>query len=576
MIDARLDITNSLEQKLPLIIEAFVKFYGEEERERIIEKLTEATYVGYLRISDYLTLVCDCEGAVSKEVAKTFFEKIGLEPTDDLTYRFFGSCLTTLSDELKNFYEDYGSDKEYKRKHVLNILKRLFNDEELTPDSEKYQKYCEMVLSYKTAYEEAVKEFDAKTEILDQYNQLYAVFKDFEKKINMKYKQKYLNALSDHLSEEDKKRIDDEYNYNMDCYETLIGFSWNNKCLLDAFSEENDEKLKDPKTNDFYRDSVISDRIKYYKKMGVDLGDDYEDYLESEEARKITPSHEFVNEVLSLRDKLTKEMDTELYSTLPTVLALKEKLGRVGLVSKSDGLVRNVRDGGTCICPNLITNNGQVVVHPIMYIGGATGQDIFDCRIIHECNHIYELSLLDYDGENVRYCSGWDVVEEGIVKTEEEVDNSYDDGTHRDYELLNEIINELLAQDITRTMHEAGIYLYSSPENAKNNGATSYQYAARLVIDFYNEFKPLIIESRKNHNLGILFNRIGEENFMALNDLIHEYLEYFVGFKLYNTIDAIKNGKENDDTRFYMEATRRSNEILERIRSHKIDSSFRL
>ena len=102
---------------------------------------------------------------------------------------------------------------------------------------------------------------------------------------------------------------------------------------------------------------------------------------------------------------------------------------------------------------------------------------------------------MDYDGENVRYCSGWDVVEEGIVKTEEEVDNSYDDGTHRDYELLNEIINELLAQDITRTMHEAGIYLYSSPENAKNNGATSYQYAARLVIDFYNEFKPLIIES---------------------------------------------------------------------------------
>jgi hypothetical protein len=55
-------------------------------------------------------------------------------------------------------------------------------------------------------------------------------------------------------------------------------------------------------------------------------------------------------------------------------------------------------------------------------------------------------------------------------------------------------------------------------------------------------FKPQIIESRLNGDINILFDKIGEENFNALNNLINKYFDEFEG------ISSIKI-MENDDMR---------------------------
>ena len=576
MLEAKYNIANSLGERLPQIIEAFVKFYGEDERERITQKLTEASYIGYLRLDDYSTLEYNCKESIGFEVGKMFVEKIGLEPTKENVKRLVGEGVGTFSDRLGNFYENYGASKEWQQNSALRYIQEAFGDESVTIGSPEYQEYADVLLSYKPAYEEALALYNERLKVFQPYFELHKELENLQKRINQKYQAKYLEAISEYLPEEDKTKMDEEYLFNLDCYETLVGFSWDSKCLLDAFSSESSEKLEDPKVVDFIKNNIVEDRIKYYKKMGLDLGDDYEDYVESKKAQAITPSPEMVAKIIGIREDLAKKRTNELYKSLPTFIALREKLDKIGLLNKSDGLLRNVRDGATCICPNLCYVDGKLVVHPIMYISGATDTDYMDCRIIHECNHIYELSLLNFDGENAEFCSGWDIVKDGMMSSAEEEETYEDDGSHRDFELLNEIINELIAQDITRIMHEANVSLYGDPKTAKNDGATSYQYAARLVYEFYEEYKDVIIESRKNRNLDVLFNKIGRENFEALNDLVHEYLEYFVGFKLYSTLDALRAGQENDDTRYYKEATRRSKEIMERIRNHKIESSFRL
>jgi len=42
----------------------------------------------------------------------------------------------------------------------------------------------------------------------------------------------------------------------------------------------------------------------------------------------------------------------------------------------------------------------------------------------------------------------------------------------------------------------------------------------RFAVDFYEQFKDIIIEARKKHDLSILTNVISEENFVAYNKLL--------------------------------------------------------
>ena len=132
----------------------------------------------------------------------------------------------------------------------------------------------------------------------------------------------------------------------------------------------------------------------------------------------------------------------------------------------------------------------------------------------------------------------------------------------KDYELFNEIINELIAQEITIQMHGDGIYLLNTKDDAKIKGGTSYESSISLVKEFFNTYKKEIIESRRNNNIQIIFDKVGKENFDRLNELFHKFYESFSGWEFYNLSTDINNKKNTERVRIYVDIINTRDEIL--------------
>jgi len=139
----------------------------------------------------------------------------------------------------------------------------------------------------------------------------------------------------------------------------------------------------------------------------------------------------------------------------------------------------------------------------------------------------------------------------------------------RPYELFNEIINELIAQDISEIMHKKNIFIFDNPKLSKYNNSTSYEHSLFLVKEFFNEFKDKIIASRRNGQIHIILDEVGKENFDELNSLFEIYFENFSGFKIYNLLSDLKDNKDTEQTRIYNDLVARKDKIMEKMRTHQ-------
>ena len=65
-------------------------------------------------------------------------------------------------------------------------------------------------------------------------------------------------------------------------------------------------------------------------------------------------------------------------------------------------------------------------------------------------------------------------------------------------ERLNEIINELIAQEISQIMSESGQYIFNTKEDKKITGGTSYEKTKFLVKNFYRYLIEILLSYRYN------------------------------------------------------------------------------
>lgn len=577
MIESRFEIASSLEQKIPQIIEAFVKFYGEEERKNIEERLGNTKFLGYLTIRGYSNLENKVIEEARIKASKEFFKLKGIEYSEEKAKKLFSfSGFASYSDNYKKFYENYGIDKSWAKSSVQSALEEKFDIKNLKENSSLYQECCNKMLADKEYYDQAKKVYEEVLEKYKTYTDYGKNLQQLKSKIEEKYTIKYLHEIEEFLSNKDKEQIGKvKYSTYFECNEILISYDYSSKTLLDAFSDESEEQLKNPQTREFIKDNIKNDRINYFKKVGLDLGDDYDTYVSCGYIEKYIPNKNMMDKVFAARKRVKSEQDRELLHSIPHINTLREKVKELNLGTANTEFDKNIFNESTCICPNFRIIDGKIIPYALMYISGDTSEDVVDCRIIHECNHIYEMGVSVENNEMIFNC-GWDNGREQIMTEENQEDELNDDREKRPYELLNEIINELLAQDITRIMHDSGVYLYSNKEKNRGTSGSSYQYAARLVINFYNEFKDIIIQSRKNNNIETLFNEVGKENFMELNKLVYDYLKYFDGFKIYNTVITLNNGESNSDTEFYIVSTQKANEIFEKMKNYKLENGRKL
>ncbi|MBR4231322.1 MAG: hypothetical protein IKR74_04110 [Bacilli bacterium] len=572
MLESKLNIDSFLQTIIPDAIEAFVDFYGEEERANITNRFNSIITIGYLSLNGYSNLVYEAKKQVKAEAIKHFFKLLNIDYDETLAKIFFGSLSSIEKGTLDDYYKN--KDKDYFKSFIddfaSKIREHLKSQGKVVSSDEIYQ----MLDSYESAFKDSVvfekKIFNEKYGKYQSYLQQIEKIKD---DMNKKYFMLYLKEIMPYLSAADQQKIanidiDNYFLYTFEEGGLYLSFtadiSHNTK--ISAFTSESERMLNDDNVPDWQKESIRSERIDYFKKMGFDYGDDYEAYLADSECKRIIPSLEHADKICSLKTSLEHQAVEETILAMPHIAAVKKRVDEADLVIKEGEFLSTIIKELTCIVPNYKLVDGKLEYYPVMHINGNRDIESFDCTLIHELNHIYELCLLGYDEKMIHSVSGWDICDDEI-KDKEEVSHEKDPNK-RNYEMLNEVINELLAQEICTLMHKKGKFLLGDSQTSINTSRSSYAKLFCLVKEFYFEFKDSIIASRKNGNIQAIYDAVGKDNFEALNLLCHDYEMYFSGFKIYNLYNALEKGVDNDLTRFHNECLRKKDEIIERMRAY--------
>lgn len=573
----KLDTTTSIEQALPQIIDAFTTFYGENQREYIEKKFTDLLIIGYGNPNNLSSLLNNIKNELTDRLKKEFMEKNNVPDEEKENFRKTFLSNTSLDFPLilpfyryvkyKETSKDDERIEQYK-KNAVEFLEGIYPD--ITIDNfdeyEQSGKFIEldrMIPSFKAMLDEYTAELDKISNYIEEEEYNSELKKNIEMKHMIQLIDEFAYLLPASEVEIIKKSIDSGYLsiYSCPVIGCVLGNSLQFPATIEAFSEENDLVISEGV--EWKADSVKNDRMKYFKKQGIDLGDDSELYISNPECLKIMPTQELITKIINRKKELHEQAINEYYSSTNEYKINERRIKEKGLVIKDNGFDANTYfNNKTFIGPNVRIVDGEYVLSPIMCVANNIFAENADTFIIHELNHVYEVELIGIQDGVCEYLCGWDYLDQRLDDEREEVQSLSDREKKRDYELFNEIINEIIAQEITTILHESGNYILCDPDNVKVNGGTSYERTMFLVREFYETYKTEIIASRKSGNLEILFEKVGKENFDLLNGLFHEYYEYFSGMKIYNFYEDRKNGRDTELTRKYDELVEKRNGIL--------------
>lgn len=617
MLDERiLNPYKTIEEAMPAIIEAFVEYYGEEQREHIETVFGRTTIIPVFDANKKGLKISSILDKKSKELQDAFVGKMGIKSRsvlfNDNSFKYPTLLpITSLVNymEYNELSEDEKSDlydmqlirmfpalgplerfKENKKNpEFQKILDRTYlgkefssvdeyleyirnqnektinrkNEEfiqELIKDNPEYQdetKLKELYEAYRIVLEEYKKYEESLRPYQEEVDSDLQLKKDLEKKEFRELVRKY----ADFLNPEDISAYQ-ERGYSGKSIDAFLG-NLNYVSGIEFFDEEHNNLLIDGE--DYQKSSIKRERIEYFKRKGIDHGDNYEEYLSDPSIQEIWPSQLIVNQLKKDKEEARKRITEQYYDKCSSTVRGKQMLSKVPFICPT-GLNKDKYDGVACVVPNaMFDDNGELEVTPILYINMGSGEEYLTKNLIHELNHIYELSLLGFDEDKgvISFVTGWDYVEQEITETEEEEEHS----EKRTYELLSEIVNERIAQEITGVLFSHGEYVFTDESNSKIKGGTSYESTNCLINSFLNTYKDKIIESRRN-GVSIILDEVGEENFNRLNSLFPEFTSSFSGWNYYRLIDEQRSGKETENTRIFNQIVATRDEILESMRTH--------
>lgn len=401
------------------------------------------------------------------------------------------------------------------------------------------------------------------------------VNEDLEMSLREKYYKEFLKENIDLIKEEDRQGVIEYLNDSKKSYlmnysvRSLLGSSIQSESILESFCEEQEDILNNEETSTFIKNNIIENRIKYFNDIGINLGNNYNLYLENEDVKSNWPTKERLEKFRATKNKLINNFMKEYYLNTVSHKRLRQVVDSKNLLNKDDGLDQTMYNsslGKTCVATNLKEIDGKLEAAPLVMISFGGFDGALDHDIIHELNHLYELSLESVINNKAVYLCGWDICEDDIVGEVNDYIDITKEEPKRSYELFNEIINEVIAQEIEEKMHEKGIHILDSSRNSKVKGNTSYEASFFIIKDFYKEFRDEIIKSRSNGNIKEILDVVGEKNFNDLNDLFDIYFENLSGLKKMQLLDDIKNNRTTNLTIKYYEIVDKSKEIMDRMR----------
>ena len=624
-----LNIQEELEKNYHTYVDYFVKYYGEDKREWIEEQLSRVLLIGFVQPIDKNRFLQEIKKEKSREIFQKYLTLLKAKEDVDFYYKYdsFSYYLDSTFTKYYDFLQAFLSGKDGRReKYIENALKHLreYNDEitrsellEMMDKNEILDKYKNEkpwtidTLKYYINPDNIEKKyqrlFEGAKEIIDKidpsitkenfrehlddprikelnlvavaYPKMYEDYIEFartlkpfdddlkemsnlESEMNDKYLREFIlnnlkwipedrrSFIKDFISKGNKNSSLDSYLFSI--YGTII----NGTCPLDFFSKESNEKLNNPNTPEWEKELIQNKRKQYWDEIGEVINPTEEEIVKLQESRKY----------------FTNQKNIDIFESLSSSKKIRKKIIDLQLLDKNDSFDAELlyTKYATAICPNIRRTDDGYELYTLLTVN-ANSPGLTDHNVIHELNHILELSLKSANDEGFTYYSGWEYFKTPLTMTKtKNINTLEDDDSVRGYELFNEIINELITQDIYNLMIQDEVSVIDTKENRETKSLSNYDRMIFIARDFFQEFKDKILESRKNGQIEIIWDEVGKENFDALNELFHEFYNHFLNHNIRKVLKDISQGIETEDTIFYKELKNKRDEILKKMRTYKM------
>lgn len=551
MNSSAIDFNQLKERILPY----FIEIYGEEVRDIIVSRMNRIEPIFHSTIDNKKSAMYNKQSTKRVELTLKFLEHNNIplleEARNEMIKKNNTLALSKIPEAKRILSACFGrneyrentfdgikdiprepNDKEYVINRSVEVLKNLgvsvsaenYNKWVLTDEAkqtfERIDKLKEYIETLNAEFRDFDKQFDELKILIDKS-------KKIERNTHEKYMVEFLKSIEQYTTEHDKQVLEhfiasdkkDWYSFKkeIDIFKVL-GDSFYDKGLLEAFSSKAIEKLNNPKTPKFTKQSIIENRIKYYRLIGIYKDQmPQEEFVLSSETIANAPPQQFVDDIISKKEHFGKLAEDEFLSITSSYKDNVEKINSLGLITNVNFKIDDIKNRALWMSPNIRMVNGQPEPVALLFFSPDSFlPEFIDTMFIHEINHAIELSLINYVDGKAFYKCGFEFL-------------SDDENEAREYKEFSEVINQMITIEITEAMHRDNVYLFDNPNTSKTRGGTYYEEQRTFIEVFWEKFRKVIMIARINNNLDSLFNVVGKENFDTLKDIINEYsaLPYF-------------------------------------------------
>lgn len=578
----------------PKLLKGFTKVYG-EKYSKIIEDRLNGLYLNtYISADHFSNFINKIKIDKEREITAEFLSDLGYDLTAEEKMKISNGYTHELSDEKKkilnmcfsrneyseNSWSDitaFAEDEDYekmddfgkkkcdeKKSKVLNALganvtkenyRELMTNGYLNQILNKVEKIKVCYKKSNVKYLEFQKEY---SEELKEVKRCQEVKKHLEEESSISY----LDEISEFLSEDEKQEIIDANNPKKFSRKNIY-FNHNLGItpMIESFGSEVEAELASAK--DWQKNYIFSDRIKFFKEKGIDLGNNYELYMQSEEVKNIIPNTEFVDKIISIKNKHKDIFKKKYIEQTGSYIENIQKTDKLNLLEPQEFDSKFIESGVICVTTNMVEGSEGKKIKPIVHIPVFNLlKEYSDVLFVHEIGHAIELELLQ-DENSIMYKTGFEYIESEIAGNNTQEDKS----VRRKTEIISEVIHQKLAIEVTDSMHKDGDFLIGNPDIQKIVGGASYENSFPVLRDFYNQYREDIIEGRmSDEGFAKLNQKVPTQLFEGLNSLVNDHSNLPWTSIMFATVE----GRETKDTIRHKEIVK---EAIELTRSQTILNS---
>lgn len=578
------EIYNAIQENIPYIMDAYAKVYGEEHRELIEERINRIIYVIYNDIdgiNDYIDFLENCK---QKQLAIKFLEKIGVntknqienyaekldKDIDKIVYKYLGFYWGLTTDTKQGIKAWRTTDEnEYVKLEKIRFINFLRGENEPQITIETFQEFCktdeykeiiEEIKEYLKVYEGIVQEYEEYLKELEPYKEYVEEENKRRNDIQTQKRNMIYMQIEDKLTEDIKDYLNKNYSSIDEKSRCFLGEELGEKSYLEYFSKEDENKLDDISINENDKNRIYYFRKRYFQSIGIKIDDfslddmeKYEYYIERG-YKKLVPTQELIEEITKLKEKAYSECKKEF------ICNSKDFIRNTKIFANTEenieGIYSRVKDSIICITSG---NSNKGFISILFFTIRDNCSGLLDYILLHEIGHDIEAEDML---EKNDYRSGFEFGTVNVPK------NPYNENK-RKYERLNETIRDMLSIEAREILHEQGIYIFEQKElirDAKN--FNTHSICKDLLKPFLNNYRENIVDALLYGNMKDLYNRIGEENFEELNDIVNR-VDYFI--QKFGLVQKLENS-QNESTIVveYYKQLERLSKVYDNMERHQL------